>query len=587
MDSADVQRDGSAFLCNIGNLSVPQERGSIVAQARTDSTGRCRIDGLEPSAYYVQSRKDAVRSVVDVICPSQAGLQLLSWKPNSTVLVRVMRSGIDTRDLAWVIGANVVLQSMGGTKRSGLFSAVTDRTGLATVGQVYWGKYQVTVTPPAGGFLIAKTMEVVIDSPSQVFDVLLDGSGYRVSGKVLRADTREPVGAVPLALFQTSGKRGKYSGSISGDSGEFSFASVLPGQYEISLSMERGPDGIAYLPAQWGGPDENKETAAIPVSVESRDIDGIECLVLPSVQTHFSGTVTMPSGAPVKGARVVFEGMLHAARDEGELTGEDGRFNLTIVTLPLDQIQTAELVATVIEMEPEQTIEQSRLEMGGEKMVFRSKGLAWPQRTTTRGSCKVDFRTGDRISDIAIAMEDADEAPAVIGSIRTEDGGAVGRIQIFVYQNNAPLLGYMNSDGSYRVDWVRPGPFQLQIFTVEMADEKPVDLYCPEIRDLVMPPDQKTLSVDITLVKASYIAGVVKSSDGSPVSGVDVHARAQQAPGETRFSKTDEKGQFRISGVRLNGIYTVEVKLDESSEPLARIGDIQPPADNVTFAIKN
>ena len=322
------------------------------------------------------------------------------------------------------------------------------------------------------------------------------------------------------------------------------------------------------------------------------------------MKTRFKGDVKTLDGVPVTDIEVFLDIPKYVTVSEGK-TDDNGRFDLTIC-LPADDMEHHEEIAAVVKGPwrkattlPPVTV---RDEKGNPIGMFSGASFShgFP-RNLEYGSSPVQFKVGDTISNIHIIMQRADDSPALVGTITTEDEKWPVSFQIQVTQENHGLNGQVELDHSFRVDWIRPGPFLLNIYG-SPTPNTPYDrfgfrqnqLYCSQTLELEMPADQQILHVDVIVPKAGELAGCVINQERQPVVDAKILVHGTEYPDGKTITDiipfyTDENGLFWVYGQRVGKDHIIEVIPPGASEPdpTARLEGIKPPDRNITIMLKN
>ncbi|MFH1743442.1 MAG: hypothetical protein ABIH23_30935, partial [bacterium] len=598
-DFIEFERNGSRHSCQTGKMDASQ-RGRIVAKGTTDSSGQCRFENLAAGIYFVQARKDNLWTEFAVIHPARGGQDLYLARAGILhLLVKYAASSVFAEGA--ISGAGVELkspQSLIPTVRQ------TNVFGEVDINPVLWGSYQLTVSPPQALFLESKTTEIDVEEPDTFVCIEFEAKRYSISGAVLTVGKKKPVAEFGLGRRCLSDVLEAPRLCKSKEDGSFVFSGIRPGEYEIRPDIPRGTYK-GYMPAGWQPALGDPTQATIKVTLEDKDVTGLEYLVVGGVKTRFKGEVTKSDGSPIQDAFVSLD-VPEYITESGDSSGEDGRFDLCIFLPPDDREHGADIKAIVYGPRPLQSKEVTERTMdvgGGIVATVRVGQPLGPkyQQTLLQGSCPVNFKVGDTVRDIHVVMKGPDEAPAVVGRIITEDGiWPIPLIITMWYEDDRGPDRYAQiaEDGSFRIDWMHPGPFTLRVdfFGSLMAkvdstfDVTPNQPVCPKFIRLEMPADQRILHVDVSLSKAGQIAGRVINKESQPIIGARIIVRGtdyspNKSITEIHTFETDEDGLFWVYGQQVGKEHTVEVVLPGASEPAARIEGVKPPEQNIIFRL--
>ena len=184
-------------------------------------------------------------------------------------------------------------------------------------------------------------------------------------------------------------------------------------------------------------------------------------------------------------------------------TDENGQFNMTIVTIADEYIHKDVIVASMRQQNFSGM--QSFAQMG---TMMMGGGMMGPGRVMAQGSTPVEYHTGDSVSGIHIIMQSPEESKSVTGNITTEDENWPVPVIVTAQQGNQQIMGQVNPNGSYRIDWLNSGLIKIN-FHVMMGMGMGIDtnsLYSPETIEIVIPEDQNIVNnVDVILQKLSLI----------------------------------------------------------------------------------
>ncbi|MFH1744360.1 MAG: M56 family metallopeptidase, partial [bacterium] len=600
-DTMEFERGTERFWWSILRMN-PTGFDEVAATSKTNREGKCQFDNLPAGTYFAQARKGELRSTISAVHPARKGEELRLKRPNATVVIQAKLHGLTGWEISAVPRANIQLKHVG-TRGGGLFTAKADQFGRAEFEQVPWGQYLLTVSPTEESSLDPKTMEVSVLEPRVDFTVEFEvENAHMISGKVVRADTKEPVEGFPLELFRQTRPFGVYGRKTSDSVGRFEFSNALPGEY-ILIPLTHPGEYMGYLPVKGFLLRKNwkvSEGIEQEFEVVDEDIGELVVPVLPGIETHFSGKVTGPDGVPVSGAEIAFGdskfGNRYAFLEQENVSKDDGTFSLSIVTTPDDQVREGRLHAAVF-APPEPKKKASGAAIGGAVGgliggigggvggVGGGFGQGGP---SAQGSQGFQFRVGETVSGIEIVLQTPETAHSLIGAIKTNDGKWPVDLSLYAYQNGQHLQGQVNDDATYRIDWLQPGPFEIGVSIPSMSGTSADGIrfqrkeYCHESRKLVMPEDQRTITSDITLVKAGHIRGKVVDSAGNPIEGLVVSTVGSDSGG---YDNTEENGEFWMIGVRPGKTYTVEVKPGAWSTPLARVEGVALGTENLIIPI--
>ena len=148
----------------------------------------------------------------------------------------------------------------------------------------------------------------------------------------------------------------------------------------------------------------------------------------------------------------------------------------------------------------------------------------------------------------------------VTGTMVGDDGAPVtgGSVHALAVGRRWSYGGNVSGTGEYTLR-VPPGPYRIQFSGSGMASEYFDDVATLEDAQVLTVAAGQTISgIDAVLGAGRVISGVVTSSDGTPVAGLEVSANAAWGEGTSRRTNTAADGTYRLTG--LSAVpYTVKV----------------------------
>ncbi|MFH1740617.1 MAG: hypothetical protein ABIH23_16535 [bacterium] len=591
------------IVCDRRTLEVsdidPVIRGGCVAIGTTDVMGHCQLDNLPAGTYFVQAMDQGARSAFATVCPAMREVSLIIMN-EAMLFVDVLINGTDnsrllSRDKGFIENAHVIAKRKD-PEGGGLYTNNTRDNGSA-VFNLPFGVYDITAVPPDSYSTIPteRTVSVTVEVPELREAVTFDSSTlFRVTGKVLEAETRDPVegyvlelGTVSFDYFQSQGL------GLSQEDGSFEIARIPNGRYSLRTRPSTFKH-FDYVPPEYIGEPENDESKfGMIVKVDGADVTDIEYLVHKSATTRFSGRVVDPTGRPMEGVRVKFrrgegyryipqvvnkgesptittetgygtridryeggEEIIHTSRTKTDM---EGRFSLAIQSLAYDQICTGTLIA---EYDPDNDYVSER-----------------------KGNLEVEFHTGDTLENLEIALsEGKDDYSTITGEILTEDGDPL----YSVWVDAAQMDGYKNMDpkvkGShYQIDWVKPGRVEIQVRPGGRSE------YCAKQFHIDIPQEPSTITYDLILEKGAPIRGRIIDRKMNPVPNVSVLACATPTYYHCVF--TDEEGKFEIERACARVEYDLSISTRGTKKDLSdaiTLGSllgVRPPAEDIVIMV--
>lgn len=604
----EFESQGARFRCNLQGVE-PATRGRLIATRLTDEQGQCRFEGLPPRVYFANARKDKFRTSFKTLRPSHRWEKLwLRPESEASVAVTVRKEGISRSLLPGIAGADVHLKAV---ESVFVLSGKTNGRGSVRFNPVPWGQYKLTVTPPRhiDASPSTKIFELMVEEPyTSVVAAFEVEFGVTVSGRVLRADTKEPVERFPLELQadHAFGSASPETQTYSAADGSFSFSHVPPGKHTVkSYANTRNDPGLLPLSALPMAAGKTPEFPDPRLTVEDQDIEEIEYLVVPGVETRFVGQVARADGQPAENVDILLDGLQGVMLDAGRRSGGDGRFDYSIRLPVYDEPIRTDILGLDIEKSESTTkaANGKRTDVMPPEHLFGAR--IFFGRLLSRGSCPVEFKVGDTICDIRLVLQPEKELGDQTVNVRIayEGGEATARDShpsVSVYQDrNFLRRPGLQEDGLYRIDGLQPGAFQLTVspespsighnLASESQHEKlNIFSYQEQRLELEMPEGEEEMEVDVLLKRGSHLHGRILDTDRQPISGIPVTAIGRSS---YCLCITDAKGFFLLDGLppdiehTLTVLKNMEAEIDPKVKPLKKMEGIKPPVDNIVIMI--
>ncbi len=611
------RRGTGTFQCPI--FGVEETPGlQTIRTLVTDETGKCRFEALSPGLYFVKGAKGISRTVVDPLFPVDCRMNMrLYGEEDNIVSVSVEKKNFPNMRWCYIPNADVRLE---GIDRKILLSDNTGKGGRVLRFQpVPWGRYRITVTPPESlqAEPPSKEIEISVERPQTSLTVDFQvNEGVKVSGIVQREDTKETLADFPVELKvnrspSTQGRATwqRYALVKTNADGEFQFEQVLPmpGGYMItSLPAKESPSmytdcgkGLRFLDR-----DDPRAKPEPHFLVTTSDITGIVYSVLPAAITTLMGTVTIADGSPVPDAGLEIEGLDENLIQSDSRTDKEGGFVLSFL-LPLSEKPVETALHAILKAEP---ISKMMFNPEGDpEYSYEDAGLAAESNTP------VKFRVGDTIRDIPIVLKQMEKGYVLYGKMLTEDGGTPEHPQAVVLQvsqeqkdpihkelvhfDRVALTARVEPNGTYRVEGLQPGPFRLNISSLNPFIAGTPERITFPLRvsyqsmdvQLEMAPDVKEMRYDVVLKKNSYFHGRVLDENLKPPSirGLSVWAFSDYSSGQREgFGRINSAGYFVIY-VKSGQEYDLVVADDNTlAEYAPRLEKLTPPTENLVLQVK-
>ncbi len=589
-------------------------RGEIIAQVKTDENGHCRYENLPAGSYFVQAQKENQRSEVRAIHPA-SGRAHLFLAETCNLYISVKKVPMKIRGLSAVTNANVKLQS--NDRSGGIKVAKTSQNGSVSFEKTPFGSYTLEVTPPANSALPPQSMQLILEEPKQLVNVEYEiKEDYEISGKVFVSETKEPVKDFAVKLYRTKSPgedfktMGDYGFVKTDVNGDFRFENVIPGMYSVEPVVKRSTYVGFVLPDGLVNPDNISFSDEIEVEIADQNVEGIEIPVVSGIETSFSGKVLNRDGSSVENAQVYFDKGQFGIWQGSNSTNDQGEFAFSIVTAP--DKKTYDKIITAIVYAP---VKRQKGAYGGYGFGFMASGVGGSggfsgegvtqplfdttspdKRLIAKGNTTIQCKAGDKITGIEIVLEEENRQPSVTGTIMAKDGKWPVQATVMAVQNSNQVYGQIYDNGTYRIDGLQPGKFQLQV-TLPMysssrggnVNSKGQD-YCDEFVQLVIPEDGSTLEYDIELTPASFLKGKIIDQKGNPVAGVQVTAKGKNSNG---YDKSNDEGQFWLVGLRPGVEHTLEIYpkdvfdyWKEENQPIGKMDKLLPGLENIIIKIQ-
>ncbi len=589
----------------------PVNRTPPIQSAVTDVLGQCQFEELPPRVYYTRAHRGSMQSRTYTICPDYSFLRLaLQPSTVNTVQVFAVRANCQYRKNKSIRSFRAQLE---GLDRRLILSKDTTES-VVTFEAVPSGQYELTVTPAEkfDSDPSSKQVKVLVEDPNTIVEVEFEVEfGVTVSGIVFRQDTREPVAGYPLRLMIGLNTRTQiwkpFAATRSDAKGRFQFVHVTPGSFLLSSFPVREFDtGYIHLgkaarlrehlqtgrrkgPYPAGDPRLKTEPH---FQVSNKDIKGIEYAVLPAVHTRLTGQVTTEDGRPVSDAKIEVENISSEEIRSGEYTDELGRFSLVLL-LPMTENPIQTTVCAYVSAPP---VERVSINSEGQHHIdYFDAGIA------ADGGTPVSFRTGETLSDIHIVVNPVDRGHVLFGKIVTEQGNVPENVQSVdveivqhEQQGTSKMKAWIDPDGSYRVDRLKPGHFTLRVrtgyrwLTPDNIDLPPPVTYANQENRLEMPPDTKEIQHDIILRRDSYIHGRVVDESLQPITEHLKHVLVTADPieGSVGASTSVNSDGYFLLEVPPGNRYRLRIRNQQNGLYYSSdLGSLMPPVENVTIQV--
>ena len=163
---------------------------------------------------------------------------------------------------------------------------------------------------------------------------------------------------------------------------------------------------------------------------------------------------------------------------------------------------------------------------------------------------------------------------SISGTVTVEETGeAIPGAIIHAFLLGNPFItttGYANDDGSYTLDRVRPGEYQVSASAEWYFGEIYDNVSVFEDKDptpVVVVDNEETTGIDFSLSRGGSVSGRIVDEDGNPVVGAEIWVYPTSDNDEPypdvvfeySWAVTDENGEYRASGL-IDGEYFVQAQ---------------------------
>ncbi|MCF6137924.1 carboxypeptidase regulatory-like domain-containing protein [Pseudalkalibacillus berkeleyi] len=476
--------DGTPFKNAV--IKIIDSNGVVIGTSAVNAEGFYSIGNLRPGTY-------SIRVAAPDVASQSSGVTLVANEIKVVNFVLRVSPGTifgkvtDRETGDPIVGANVNILDTNGLV---IATTATNTLGNYFVDRLAAGSYTVSVTKneyakqTAGG--IVKTGELtnvnitLSRSAGSVFGILRDEEGNRLQGLVIGVRLLDQQGL----LLQST---------IASPQSEFSFLSLSPGQYLISISAE------------------GFQSKVVPVTVVGGGTEELDITLFRESGNLIGQVINMDTLVGIAGASINIKDAANKLLTTS-ISNEDGRFNVdNLPTGTLSVMVSREGFGTksvTIMVEPNETVER----------VIRL--------TPNPGSIEgviTDQETGEPISDAVVQVLGGDESTLVT------------------------VLS--QADGRYLVMDLGPGVY-------ELASSHP-DYGTKIAGAIVTSDERTTLNFELTPVTGSLSGIVTNQVTGEAVSGAIVQLRWLSPDGELLASTiTNNNGEYLFEGLT-PAIYTV------------------------------
>lgn len=305
----------------------------------TDANGVAEVP-IPPGGarYYVVAKKDGYTRT--------AGVKKLALYPSATVTGKV--TGADGKPVAGAV-VRYACQNIGGILDT---AVIADANGQYTIRDIATDGFEVqmdekTTMKSSGGSVAATTTEG--SSAAATFSVkpgetvtkdLQLAKGLELSGKVVDADTGEPLSGIELYAYANTG--GSFRPNMLTTDAQGRFRTTFPSGAQVFINFQQSRDGSYLIDQEWQRTSQNAFQPFNERMSQSRS-DLVLKLKLAKLQT-LKVKVADDAGKPVAGAQVLVDPRIPPATTDGsgqvtvKAISPDGKHALVAKTASLGGI---------------------------------------------------------------------------------------------------------------------------------------------------------------------------------------------------------------------------------------------------------
>lgn len=483
----------------------------------TDPDGMASLTGL-PSGELV------VRAEAEGFAPSETTVELAERGRQTVQLMLaeelvITGTVIDGKTKAPVAGARVRARQQ--ESKSFMESFIpeealperdrTDKTGAEgrfRIGQLEAGDWLVSVRAEGYAGAIEGPVRLEYGAPAPDLSIALRG-GATLVVRVLDADG-EPRAGVNLSVFSMVTQDAR--NETTGETGEFTFENLIPGQYmvtSVSLSMEQQFEMMGS-----GGDLEGFEQELTTVELEE---DEVEELVLGGIveRSKIEGFVTL-EGVPKEEISVM---LTSGSFNKVSTSEEDGYYSF-------DAIPSGSYLIMAGDFSPGSgTLWMSGLEVRGAEVLRYDIDL--PNRVVTVKV--VEDASGEPIARVPVMLRRLDGTQGGGGFLSTDSKGLAEFVYLepgdYAITAGSAAMPFFGTGGDHATTVVSP---------IHLTEESRADSL-----------------IEIRLAEAATLAGRVLDNRGEPLSEVGVFLLDEGGQPITLFDLrgTDGEGRFELKSL--------------------------------------
>jgi hypothetical protein len=487
------------------------------------AAGRFHLAGLMPGRFdiAIQARDHAAAVLSFVELPSTHPLRVVLPR-----LAEVSGTVVDPSG-APVQRAHLHLDSVRPTavfEGSGEENVTTDSEGRFSCSHVAPGQARITASADDWASSATTAVDVTPGGTTGDLRIVLRRGG-RVTGEVLDAAGRARTSCgVHLSSFA-----GEWKDTQTDERGHFEFDRIAPGAYQIQAESDQP---VPSMDASFAS-DRNTTTATIHDSDELHVVLGGAA----RARARVHGRITCGDSA-LAGISVV---ALVGAQSWARATS-DGRGNYELV-----------------------------LDTAGEARVSLSGGSV--------GGIIERSATLENGKDLALDFDLP--ASRIAGRVLAPDGRGLGKVQLELQAERDAGFGHLgpdgwrtsSDDGRFSFEHLLPGAYSIRA-TMHSSDglTSNVPFASPSVASIVLSEGKSVDGIEIRLLEAGRIRGVVRGADAWLAPQARVHVRDESGHLLTAFHNctTDSQGRFELGGLP-PGRMRVQARSDSAASSITTV----------------
>lgn len=472
-------------------------QGAAYLKATTDDDGRYAFNEVKKQGEY----RIGIESFGWIGLRDYRSLPRVDLTPTSKVTrdFKLQRAGqLEIRavdeDGIPIRGVSINAASLAANKHGSTESVRTDVDGWAAVGGLKPSDVKYIFGLRHKGFAFAKLIDAIKKPGVADAQTVVMKKGATIKGTAICSDGKPPVGWRILAMPKWWHFGVSPQGLEVAADGTFEFPNIVPGEYDVTISIPRGGGSSMALPVMTGDLLAQPQPLSLKIGYPS-----------PASLTYISGTVVFPGKRP-NGFRLFARAAEGTESASFIVRGEETKFKIGPLPPGRYHITTAE-----------PTIEPVDL-----------KDVTAP------------------IDDLTIELK-ARGKPMLTGGVRLPGGKTpVQKFQLSVvklrtlsgpsYAQDTSWKTKLSKDGSFSVEVNSSGIYRISVLADGFAATNSVDI------NTTLKPQPE---IKIVLDKGVAVTGTVIDESGAPVAGAVVRAMSLAGRSERSSSINSQ-----VQGVR-------------------------------------